>query len=72
MDSCTTLDIIRDYYTKALQGSQFCRCCNIILGIYEYDILSYNASGIEFLEELKIKLKREKEESQKAEKLAGN
>ena len=39
-----TLDMIGDYFTKALQGYQFRRFRNIILGIYEDDIPYYNAS----------------------------
>ena len=60
MEFFLTLDIIGDYYTKALQGSQLRRFCNIILGIHEYEIPSYNASKIALLEEQKIKLYREK------------
>ena len=56
-------DMIGDYFTKALQESQFCRFCNIILGIHEDDIPSYNASGRALLEERELKLKKEKEEA---------
>ena len=45
---------------KVLQRSQLFRFCNIILGIYEDTILSYNASGRSMLEDIKIKLEREK------------
>ena len=58
MEFCPTLDMIRDYFTKALQGSQFHRFCNIILGIHEDDIPSYNAYRRALLEEVKIKLER--------------
>ena len=60
MEFCPTFDMIGDYFTKALQGSQFRRLCNIVLGIHEYDIPAYNASGRYLLEELKIKFKKEK------------
>ena len=60
MEFCTNLDMIGDYFTKALQGSQFCRFCNIIIGIHEYDISSYNASIKAFLEEQKLKLDNKK------------
>ena len=48
----------------------YCRH-NIILGIHEDDITSYNASGRALLEEQNIKQEREKEEVQKAIKLIG-
>ena len=47
---CPTFDMDRDYFTNALQGSQFCRFCNIILGIYDDDIPYYNAPGRVLLE----------------------
>ena len=56
VELCTTLDMIGDYFTKALKGCQFRSYRNIIIGIYEDDIPSYNASGRAFLEELKIKI----------------
>ena len=43
VEFCPTLDMIRDYFTKALQGYKFHSCHDIILGIHEYDITSYNA-----------------------------
>ena len=58
MDLCPTLDMIGNYFTKALQGSHFCRFRNIILGIHEDEITSYNASVRAFIEEQKIKLER--------------
>ena len=61
LECCPTLDMIGDYFTKALQGSQFRRLHNIILGIHEDDIPSYNASEIYFIEEQKLNLKKEKE-----------
>ena len=48
---------------KALQGYQFSCFRNIIIGIHEYDINSYNESGRSLLEEKKIKLDRDKEEA---------
>ena len=56
----TTFDMIGDYFTKALQGSQFRQYRNIILGIHEDDIPDYNASGRALLEEQKLKLRKEK------------
>ena len=38
MELCPTLDITGDYFTKELQGSQFRRFCNIIIGIHEDSI----------------------------------
>ena len=45
VEFCPTFDMIGDYFTKALQGSQFCRFRNIVLGIYEDEIPAYNVSG---------------------------
>ena len=45
------MEIIEDYFTKALQGSQFRRFRHIIIGIHEYEILSYDASEKQFIEE---------------------
>ena len=56
VEFCPTLDIIRDYFTKSLQGSQFCCFRNIILGIHEDYIPSYNVSVRLLLEEQNIKL----------------
>ena len=42
MEYCPTLDMIADYFTKPLQGSQFRRFRNIILGIDETMIPRYN------------------------------
>ena len=67
-----TLDMIGYYFTKALQGSQFRRFRNIILGIHKNDIPAYNASRRAFLEERKLKLNKGKEEAQEAAKLAGD
>ena len=44
VEFCPTFDMIGDYFTKALQGSKFQRFRNIVLGIHEDDIPSYNAS----------------------------
>ena len=68
----TPLEIIEGCFTKSLQGSQFRRFRNIIIGIHEDEIPAYNASGRALLEERKIKLKKEKEEAQEAAKLVGN
>ena len=72
MEFFTTLDMIGDYFTKALQVSQFRQFCNIIIGIHEDDIPSYNIPERALLEERKRKLEKEKEESQEATKLSGN
>ena len=42
VDNCPTMDMIADYFTKPLQGSQFRRFRNVILGIQEVDIPRYN------------------------------
>ena len=65
-------DMIGDYFTKALQGYQFHRFRNIVLGIHEDDIPAYNASGRALIEERKLKLKREKNKSQEAAKISGD
>ena len=56
VELCTTLYMIEYYFTKSLQGYQFRCFCNIIIGIHEDDIPSYNASGRALLEYRKIKL----------------
>ena len=71
MECCPNFDMIGDYFTKSLQGSQFRRLSNIVLGIHEDAITSYNASGRALLEERKIKLKKEIEEAQEVDKLSG-
>ena len=58
VEFCLTLEKIRDYFTKALQRSQFCHFRNIIIGVHEDDITSYSAFGSLFIEELKIKPER--------------
>ena len=70
VEFCPTLDMIGYYFTKALQGSQFRQFRHIVLGIHEYDIPVYNTSGRDLLEERKLKVKKEKEESQEAAKLS--
>ena len=72
MEYCPTFDIIGDYFTKALQGSQLRRFHNIVLRIHEDDIPAYNASGRALLEDRKLILNKEKEEPQEAAKLSGN
>ena len=51
VEFCPTLDMIGNYFTRALQGSQFCRFHNIVLGINEDDIPAYNASKRSLLQE---------------------
>ena len=72
MKFCTTLDTIRHYSTKELQGSKLLRFHNIIIGIHEDDIPSYNAPGRAFIENQKIKPEKEKKEAQNSAKSAGN
>ena len=72
VELCPTLDMIGDYFTKALHGSQFCRLSNTILVMYKDGIPDYNTSGRALIEEKKLKLNKEKEEYQKDSKLAGN
>ena len=72
VEFCPTFDMIGDYFTKALQESQFRRFRNIVLGIHEDDIPACNASGRALLEEQKLKFKKEKEEAQEAAKLSGD
>ena len=72
VEFCPTFDMIGGYFIKTLQGYQFRRFRNIVLGIHEDDISAYNASGRALLEELKLKLKKEKEESQEAAKISGD
>ena len=71
VELCTILDMIGDYFTKALQEYQFRRFCNIIIGIHENYIPSYNFSVRALIEERKINLEWDKVEYQKADKLAG-
>ena len=72
VEFCPTFDMIGDYLTKELQGSQFRWFRNIVLGIHEDDIPAYNTSGRALLEERKLKSKKEKEEAQEAAKLSGD
>jgi hypothetical protein len=45
VEYCPTLDMIRDYFTKPLQGSLFRKFRNTILGVDEADIPTYNANA---------------------------
>ena len=60
VEFCPALDMIGDYFTKALQGYKFRRLRNIIIVIHEYDIPAYNIYGRALLEERKLILKKEK------------
>ena len=53
MELCPTLDMIGDYFRNALQGYQFF-FRDIIIGIHEDDIPSFNVSVISLPEERKI------------------
>ena len=66
-----TLCMVGDYFTKAIQGSQFRRFLDIVPVIHEDYIPSYNAPGKALFEEQKINLDKEKEEVHKASKLTG-
>ena len=72
VEFCPTFDKIGDYFIKSLQGSQFRRFRNIILGFHDNVIPAYNASVRALLEERKLKLKKEKEEAQEVAKLSGD
>ena len=72
VEFCPTFDMIGYHFTKALQGYQFRRFCNIVLGVHEDDIPAYNASGRALIEERKLRLKREKNKSQEASKISGD
>ena len=72
MEFCPNFDMIGGYFTKELQGSQFRQFRNIVLGIHEDNIPSYNASGRALVEERNLKLNKEKVESQDVAKLSGN
>ena len=71
MDLCPTLDMIGNYFTKALQGSQFHHFRSITIGIQEDEITSYNASVRALIEEKKRKVYKVKKEAQKFAKLSG-
>jgi hypothetical protein len=45
VEYCPTGEMLGDYFTKPLQGSQFRKFRNIILGINEADIPTYNATA---------------------------
>ena len=52
IEHCPTLDMIGDYFTKQLQGSQFKRFRNTILGIVEEEIGRYNATARAYIQTL--------------------
>ena len=45
IEHCPTLEMIRDYFTKPLQGTQFRDFRNTILGIEEDNVAGYNAEA---------------------------
>jgi hypothetical protein len=53
VEYCPTGDMVSDYFTKPLQGSQFRRFRNTILGIEEVDIPSHNRLATEEIEQRK-------------------
>ena len=60
MDLCTTLVIIWDCFTTALQGSQFRHFHNIIFDIHEDDIPSNDASGGALITQKNKTIKRDR------------
>ena len=73
MELCPALGMTGDYFTMAMQGSKFRFFPNIILGIHEDDIPSYNASRRALIEKREtIKNYREQEEADKSAKLVGD
>ena len=55
VEYCPTMDMIADYFTKLLQGSQFRIFRNVILGIQEVDILRYNRQAMKSMNDKKAK-----------------
>ena len=53
VEYCPTEDMIGDYFTKSLQGSQFRRFRNAIMGIDEVDIPRYNSEARAMLKKKK-------------------
>ena len=47
------MDMIADYFTKPLQGNQFKRFRNVVLGIQEVDIPRYNRQAMKAMNEKK-------------------
>ena len=72
MELYPTLDMIGDYFTKALEGQQYRHFHNIILGIHEDEIPTYNEPRRALLKEQKVKLEREKEEPHQATIITGD
>ena len=55
IEYCPTGDMVGDFHTKSLQGSQFCRFRNIILGIANKDVAGYNTAARQYLKAKKEK-----------------
>jgi len=55
IEYCPTADMVGDFHTKSLQGSQFCRFRDIILGIKKCDTAGYNIQARQYLKERKEK-----------------
>ena len=55
IEYCPTGNMVGDFHTKSLQGSQFCRFRDIILGIKKCDIAGYNTQARQYLKERKEK-----------------
>jgi len=55
IEYCPTGDMVGDFHTKSLQGSQFCRFRDIILGIEKSDIAAYNTRARQYLKTRKEK-----------------
>ena len=48
IEYCPTGDMVGDFHTKSLQGSQFCQFRDIILGIANKDIAGYNTQARQY------------------------
>ena len=59
MEFCPNLDMLGEYFNKALQESQFLWFSNIILGIHEYNISFYNVSRRSLLVQKNIKIRKD-------------
>ena len=53
IEYCPNGDMVGDFHTKSLQGSQFCRFRDIILGIKKCDIAGYNTQARQYLKRKK-------------------
>ena len=56
IEYCPTEDMIADFFTKPLQGSQFRKLRNLTLGISQEKLQQYNNDYIEYVKEEKRKI----------------